>query len=60
MICSKGARGSEAAPKFDPARAGEYEPQSHIGLAGYQACHELATCMLVAVLGQGRDAQHPG
>jgi tRNA (cmo5U34)-methyltransferase len=48
---------SEAAQKFDPARAGEYEAQSRIGLAGYDACHELAACMLAAALGSGTDAQ---
>ena len=47
---------SEAAQKFDPARAGEYEAQSRIGLAGYDACHELAACMLAAALGSGTDA----
>jgi tRNA (cmo5U34)-methyltransferase len=42
-----------AAAKFDPARASEYETQSRIGLAGYDACHELAACLLSAYLGQG-------
>src|SRR4051812_28386629 len=42
------------ATKFDTARAGEYERQSRIGLAGYEACHELAACVLAAALG---DAQ---
>jgi threonine dehydrogenase-like Zn-dependent dehydrogenase len=46
----------EAAQKFDPARAGEYEQQSRIALAGYEACHELAACMLAAALGKGRAA----
>jgi tRNA (cmo5U34)-methyltransferase len=42
---------SDSASKFDPARAGEYEQQSRIALAGYDACHELAACMLAASLG---------
>lgn len=42
-----------AAAKFDADRAGEYERQSRIGLAGYEACHELAACLLAAVLGDG-------
>lgn len=41
------------AAKFDVHRAGEYERQSRIGLAGYEACHELAACMLAASLGDG-------
>ena len=45
-----------AALKFDPARAGEYEKQSRIALAGYDACHELAACMLAAALGNGTIA----
>ncbi len=48
---------ADAAAKFDPARAGEYQAQSRIALAGYDACHELAACMLAAVLGQGSSAQ---
>src|ERR1700756_553272 len=40
-----------AAHKFDPARAAEYEAQSRIALAGYDACHELAACMLAAAVG---------
>ena len=48
---------TDAAQKFDPARAGEYRTQSRIALAGYDACHELAACMLAAALGTGRDAQ---
>jgi tRNA (cmo5U34)-methyltransferase len=47
----------ETSRKFDPARAGEYEQQSRIALAGYDACHELAACMLVAALGSGRAAR---
>jgi tRNA (cmo5U34)-methyltransferase len=46
----------DAAAKFDPARAGEYEKQSRIALAGYDACHDLAACMLAAALGPGAAA----
>lgn len=42
-----------SAQKFDSARAGEYEAQSRIALAGYEACHDLAACMLSAALGTG-------
>src|SRR3954468_11174261 len=49
--------GTNAAAKFDPARAGEYEQQSRVALAGYDACHELAACMLAAALGSGSVAQ---
>lgn len=45
------------AQKFDPARAGEYEQQSRIALAGYDACHELSACILAAALGSGTSAQ---
>jgi tRNA (cmo5U34)-methyltransferase len=48
---------SSAAHKFDPARANEYQAQSRIALAGYDACHELAACMLSATLG-GDVAAH--
>jgi tRNA (cmo5U34)-methyltransferase len=48
---------SNSAQKFDPARAGEYERQSRIALAGYDACHELAACMLAAALGSGTAAR---
>jgi tRNA (cmo5U34)-methyltransferase len=47
----------EAARKFDPSRAGEYEQQSRVGLAGYDACHELAACMLTATLGSGTEVR---
>lgn len=43
--------------KFDPTRAGEYEAQSRIALAGYEACHELGACMLAAALGSGTPAR---
>lgn len=39
--------------KFDASRAGEYEIQSRIALAGYEACYDLAACMLAAALGHG-------
>lgn len=51
------ASADEAAQKFDPARAGEYEKQSRIALAGYDACHELAACLLAAALGSGTSAR---
>jgi tRNA (cmo5U34)-methyltransferase len=41
----------DAAAKFDLSRAAEYEKQSRIALAGYDACHELAACLLAASLG---------
>ena len=44
----------EAAAKFDSDRAAEYERQSRIALAGYEACHELAACLLAAALGEDR------
>ena len=40
-----------AAGKFDAGRAGEYERQSRIALAGYEACHDLAACVLAAAVG---------
>lgn len=39
-----------AAAKFDPARAAEYAEQSRIALAGYDACHDLAACMLASAI----------
>ena len=47
---------TSAAQKFDPARATEYQTQSRIALAGYDACHELAACMLSASLGSDNPA----
>jgi tRNA (cmo5U34)-methyltransferase len=47
----------ESTQKFDPARAAEYQIQSRIALAGYDACHELGACMLAATLGPGRAAK---
>ncbi|MBO0764916.1 MAG: class I SAM-dependent methyltransferase [Hyphomicrobiaceae bacterium] len=46
----------DAPAKFGPSRAAEYERQSRIALAGYDACHELAACMLAATLGSGSSA----
>lgn len=43
----------QSAKKFDSSRAAEYESQSRIALAGYEACHELAACLLAAALGTG-------
>jgi tRNA (cmo5U34)-methyltransferase len=48
---------TDSVQKFDPARAGEYERQSRIALAGYDSCHELAACMLAAALGTGSVAR---
>jgi tRNA (cmo5U34)-methyltransferase len=39
-----------SADKFDTSRANEYGRQSRIALAGYDACHDLAACMLAASL----------
>lgn len=47
---------SNTAAKFDPSRASEYASQSRIALAGYDACHELAACVLAATLGSGSPA----
>jgi tRNA (cmo5U34)-methyltransferase len=47
----------QSVEKFDPARAGEYETQSRIALAGYEACHELSACMLSAAIGIGKPAR---
>lgn len=41
--------------KFDPDRAREYAVQARIGLAGYDACHELSACILSAALGAAGD-----
>lgn len=48
---------SSSAEKFDNSRANEYAKQSRIALAGYDACHDLAACMLAASLGQSRPAK---
>jgi tRNA (cmo5U34)-methyltransferase len=47
---------TDPAQKFDRGRAAEYEAQSRIALAGYDACHELAACMLAAAVGTGTAA----
>ncbi|WP_312524969.1 class I SAM-dependent methyltransferase [Comamonas sp.] len=47
---------AEHAAKFDHSRASEYETQSRIALAGYDACHELSACLLSASLGS--EAKH--
>ncbi|WP_340107889.1 class I SAM-dependent methyltransferase [Pikeienuella sp. HZG-20] len=41
--------------KFDPARAQEYAKEARIGLAGYDACHELSACILSAALKGGGE-----
>lgn len=46
-----------SAGKFDADRAGEYERQSRIGLAGYDACHELTACVLASTLGADTEAR---
>ncbi|WP_192564692.1 class I SAM-dependent methyltransferase [Pseudomonas gozinkensis] len=43
--------------KFDTSRANEYGKQSRIALAGYDACHDLAACMLAASLGNVGSAR---
>ena len=50
-------QGSAAARKFDADRAGAYAQQSRIALPGYDACHELAACMLAAAQGRGAPAR---
>ena len=39
-----------SAAKFDAGRAADYARQSRIALAGYEACHALAACLLSAAL----------
>ncbi|WCM49161.1 class I SAM-dependent methyltransferase [Pseudomonas sp. WJP1] len=48
---------SNAAEKFDTSRADEYARQSRIALAGYDACQDLAACMLAASLGNTGTAK---
>ena len=48
---------TRSADKFDTSRANEYARQSRIALAGYDACHDLAACMLAATLGPVRGAK---
>jgi tRNA (cmo5U34)-methyltransferase len=46
----------DSSSKFNSSRAQEYGKQSRIALAGYDACHELSACMLIATLGQHSTA----
>ena len=46
-----------SAEKFDTSRANEYGRQSRIALAGYDACQDLAACMLAASLGTTTGAK---
>ncbi|MCW2308018.1 class I SAM-dependent methyltransferase [Rhodobium gokarnense] len=46
---------SSSHAKFDPSRAREYTEQARIGLAGYDACHELSACILSAALAGARE-----
>lgn len=48
---------TQSADKFDTSRANEYARQSRIALAGYDACHDLAACILAATLGPLRGAK---
>ena len=48
---------SKPADKFDTSRANEYARQSRIALAGYDACQDLAACMLAASLGDAPSAK---
>lgn len=52
-----GHKALESGSKFDSSRAAEYEQQSRIALAGYDACHDLAACLLAAELGVGSEAK---
>jgi len=45
----------DAAKKFDPSRAAEYDRQARVALAGYEAMHELGACCLAAALGEGGE-----
>lgn len=47
----------ESSKKFDLSRANEYGVQARIGLAGYDACHELSACILSAALNSQPDAR---
>lgn len=46
-----------SAAKFDAGRADDYAVQSRIALAGYDACHEIAACLLAASLGRNSSAR---
>lgn len=46
-----------SAAKFDAGRADDYAVQSRTALAGYDACHEVAACLMSAALGRGARAR---
>lgn len=46
----------DAKEKFE-ARAKEYDQQSRIALAGYEACHELTACMLSSTIERATDVK---
>jgi tRNA (cmo5U34)-methyltransferase len=48
---------ADSVSKFDSDRAGEYAQQSRIALAGYEACHELAACLLSAIISASSPAR---
>ncbi len=48
---------ANATQRFDPVRAKEYEQQSRIVVAGYDAGHELSASVLAEALGSGTSAQ---
>jgi tRNA (cmo5U34)-methyltransferase len=48
---------SDPAAKFDAGRADDYAVQSRTALAGYDACHEVAACLLAAALGPKASAR---
>lgn len=54
---SKTPQPRDPAAKFDAGRADDYAVQSRTALAGYDACHELAACLLAAALGTGASAR---
>jgi len=45
---------TDSKDKFE-ARAREYDQQSRIALAGYEACHELTACILASTIDRRRD-----
>lgn len=48
---------TSSSDKFDTSRALEYEVQSRLALAGYDACHELSACIITAKLGSVPNAR---
>jgi tRNA (cmo5U34)-methyltransferase len=54
---SKTPQVQDSAGKFDAGRADDYAVQSRTALAGYDACHEVAACLLAAALGAGAHAR---